>query len=351
MASARPAGSSARATSIAASSSAPSSKCAVADRQRAHLPRLDRRRQARLDQPQPVRPPTSRQRSQPSTAGASRRAICWTSGSVHSSRKASIPAASPPAGLQLGAEDDPGDPLGDSASTARRRRRAARLAAEVVVERAAGDPGGAHDLLGADPLVAALGEERGGQRRSGACESPRCARPECGAYYIHAVCMLYHTARNRIRWLAMHEDQRTRENARIELTAGRIRYREAGPGRRWSSFTAPGRRAALGRVVDALADRFRCIAPDRRWAPTTRRWSPTPTSPPRFAAISPASRGARPRGRDPRRQRHRRRISQILVTRARQRSAASSSPTATPTRTSRRGSSGRCSGWRRFRAA
>jgi len=42
--------------------------------------------------PMPYFMPMSRHRSQPSTAGASIRMICWTSGSPHASSQASVPS-------------------------------------------------------------------------------------------------------------------------------------------------------------------------------------------------------------------------------------------------------------------
>ena len=64
------AGRSSRASSIAASSRAPISRCASRlHRQRADLPRLDRRARLASIRPRPLAAPISRQRSQPRTAG------------------------------------------------------------------------------------------------------------------------------------------------------------------------------------------------------------------------------------------------------------------------------------------
>ena len=63
------------------------------------------------------------------------------------------------------------------------------LAVEVVVERPAGHPGRADDLLGADRGVAALGEQRAARRRSA---PPACSRDRSAWVLldIHTACML-----------------------------------------------------------------------------------------------------------------------------------------------------------------
>jgi hypothetical protein len=95
--------------------------------------------------------------------------------------------------VQIGAEDDPGNPL-------RRfglnpfvdRLEQARLVSELVVEGAAGNSGGAHDLLGADVLVAPLGEERAGGGDQGLTSGLRALGLSSAGFwiYIHAVCIL-----------------------------------------------------------------------------------------------------------------------------------------------------------------
>ena len=94
--------------------------------------------------PSPLAAAISRQRSQPRTAGASGRAIWRTSGFAHSSRKAPDPRPHRlQRALQLGAEDDAGDPLGHLAlELVVDGIEQPGLAAEVVVQGAAGDPGG-----------------------------------------------------------------------------------------------------------------------------------------------------------------------------------------------------------------
>ena len=103
-------GSSARATSIAASSRAPISRCASGCTGcSADLARLDRRRQARLDQAEAV----ARRRSPasgPSRAPRGRRAGRSAAAPARRTRRGTPRPrpASPPAGSsQLGAEDDP----------------------------------------------------------------------------------------------------------------------------------------------------------------------------------------------------------------------------------------------------
>ena len=140
----------------------------------------------------------------------------------------------------------------------------------------------------------------------------------------------------------------------IALPAGSVRYRDSGgdgspivfvhgylvDGRLWSG------------VVDALSDRYRCLAPD--WPLAAHQVAMNPDadlSPPGIAAIIASflealdledativgndSGGA---------------MSQVLVTRHPQRIGDSCSPTATAMRTSRPGSSRRCRRWPRCRA-
>src|SRR5262249_27088846 len=116
--------------------------------------------------------------------------------------------------LQLGAEDDAGDPLGHLAlELLVDGVEQLGLAAEVVVEGAAGDAGGADDLLGADRVVAALGKQatsgghEGRARRFGSFRlsaTSVAGPPPAGIVriirgYIHAVCMLKREAHTRIR--------------------------------------------------------------------------------------------------------------------------------------------------------
>ena len=68
----------------------------------ADLTRLDPAAERASISPSPLRAPISRQRSQPSTAGASSRTMRWTSGSSTASRNSSAPASSPPAGCPRG---------------------------------------------------------------------------------------------------------------------------------------------------------------------------------------------------------------------------------------------------------
>ena len=81
----------------------------------------------------------------------------------------------------------------------------------------------------------------------------------------------------------MTNDQRKE----IELPAGRIRYREAGPGKPVvfvHGYLVDGR--LWDGVVDRLADRFRCIAPD--WPMGAQQIAMNPDadlSPPGVAAI------------------------------------------------------------------
>ena len=115
--------------------------------------------------------PISRQAAQPSTAGPSSSTMRWTSGSLQASSQPSAPTRSPASG-SVGARGHRGarralghlglDLLED-------RREQLALVGELVVERAARDAGRAHDLLGADAGVAALGEQRpGGGHERGA---------------------------------------------------------------------------------------------------------------------------------------------------------------------------------------
>src|SRR5262249_26254154 len=116
--------------------------------------------------------------------------------------------------LQLGAEDDPRDPLGRLRLEpfVDRLQQLCLTSAEVVVEGAPGKAGGADDLLGADPVVAVFGEQpRGGgdQGAAGSGGPRRLAAPRLRALparaptptptlrsgnritmYIHTVCML-----------------------------------------------------------------------------------------------------------------------------------------------------------------
>ncbi len=172
-------------------------------RQRADLPRLDRRRQARFDQAEAVGRPRS-PASDPSRAPRVRRAGRSDAAPARRTRRGRPrrPPSSPASGeCRLGAEDDPRHPFG-------RFRlellvggfEQARLAAEVVVERAAGDPGGADDLLGADRVVAARGEEPagGGDQRGPRRLGPLRLRATLDArdlgildvlYLLHPYCM------------------------------------------------------------------------------------------------------------------------------------------------------------------
>ena len=96
----------------------------------------------------------------------------------------------------------------------------------------------------------------------------------------------------------------------IDLPAGRIRYREAGEGKPVvfvHGYLVDGR--LWDGVVDRLSDRCRCLAPD--WPIGAQQMAMKPDadlSPYGIAAtIAELPRGARPRGRDDRRQRLRRR--------------------------------------------
>ena len=108
-------------------------------------------------------------------------------------------------------------------------------------------------------------------------------------------------------------------DVKFRLPAGTIRYREAGSGPAIvfvHGYLVDGR--LWDGVVDALSDRFRCIVPDLPFGAHQVAMAPD-------ATLDPARRGddrrrlhrrARPRGRDPGRQRLRRRRSrQVLVAR------------------------------------
>ena len=104
----------------------------------------------------------------------------------------------------------------------------------MVVEGAAGDAGGADDLLGADAGVAALGEEAAGgghQRAAGRLGALGLGSP----FYIHTVCMLSYAVRIGQTYESSRRttDEPVDDHQRqeIDLTAGRIRYREAGEGK------------------------------------------------------------------------------------------------------------------------
>ncbi len=141
-----------------------------ADRQRPDLPRLDRRDQARLDQPEavgggdvaPAVPAEHGGRVVEDDPLEARLGALVEEGGdpgLHRRQRA----------VHLGVEDDVGDPLGRlRLDRFVDRLEQARLATrEVVVERPAGQPGGLDDLLRADVVVAAGGEEvatRGDQR-------------------------------------------------------------------------------------------------------------------------------------------------------------------------------------------
>src|SRR3954452_13593536 len=97
--------------------------------------------------------------------------------------------------VQIRVEDDAGDALGRfRLDPVVDRLEQARLVAVVVVEGTAGDAGRPHDLLGADVVVAALGEElprRGEQRLSGRFRAFSLSTSFPGFWtYVHAVCML-----------------------------------------------------------------------------------------------------------------------------------------------------------------
>ena len=98
----------------------------------------------------------------------------------------------------------------------------------------------------------------------------------------------------------------TSERHEIEFPAGRIRYREAGEGRPVvfvHGFLVDGR--LWDGVVDRLSDRCRCIAPDWPIAAHQVAMSPDADLSPYGVAATDRRlpRGARPRGRDYRRQR------------------------------------------------
>ena len=147
-------GSSARATSIAASSSAPIKTWASGRTGCARdRPRLDRRPQGRLDQAEAVRggdlaPAIPAQHRRPVEQDDPLRLRLGAGREEH--------LRAGPHRLQrrgrVGRQGARGDPLGQlDLDPLVDRLEELALAVEVVVEGAAGDAGGAHDLLGADP--------------------------------------------------------------------------------------------------------------------------------------------------------------------------------------------------------
>ena len=133
--------------------------------------------------PRPCSAPISRQRSQPSTAGPveeddllhlrARARVRGTSRRPARIASSGPRRSEPSAPVAIRSVELDLDLLVD-------RLEELALAVEVVVEGAAGDAGGADDLLGADAGVAALGEERPGGGDQGRRASPRSARPGCG---------------------------------------------------------------------------------------------------------------------------------------------------------------------------
>ena len=134
------------------------------DRQLADLPRLDRRRQAGFDQAEPV----GGADLAPAVPAEHRRGV--VEGDLAQLGLGALVEEGLDPGLhrldravQVGVEDDVGDPFGRlRLEPFVDRLQELGLAAEVVVERTAGDAGLAHDLLGRDSVVAPLGEEPAG---------------------------------------------------------------------------------------------------------------------------------------------------------------------------------------------
>ena len=206
--------------------------------------------------------------------------------------------------------------------TARKR---SRLSVEVVVERAAGDLGARPRSPPSRRRVAALGEQlsRGADQRGAGRGGPlRLARarfrpaPSC----MHTVCML----RSQDHTTCMSRSPTTMPNGKA---GGRTRlWASAGPSISAAGGIRPtssrrgaadrvrprpaGQREPLAQGRRAASPDFRCITLDLPLGSHTRcrcRGTPTCTGPPLAAHDRRRSRGARARGRDPRRQRHRRR--------------------------------------------
>ena len=150
-------------------------------------PRIEQRLDGQLDQAEAVARPISRQRSHPSAAGASISTIRCTSGSAQRPASRRCRRAARATGSSAPAEQAGGEPLGDlRLDLLEDRGEQVLLAGELVVERAAGHPGGPGDLVGADRGVALLGEQRtrgGDERRSG--RSPSVG---LGALAFHTPC-------------------------------------------------------------------------------------------------------------------------------------------------------------------
>ena len=138
--------------------------------------------------------PTSRHRSQPSTAGPSSSTIWRTSGSVLASSHASTPAISASSGSSLtDAGDDLDQPSGEvDLDRLEHRGEQFGLVAELVIERASCDAGGECHAFGADLGVAVLGEQgtrRGDERGPGGGSAVGLRTSDRRHVDIHAVCM------------------------------------------------------------------------------------------------------------------------------------------------------------------
>ena len=110
-------------------------------------------RAAPVTRPSPWRMPTSRHRSQPSTAGPSSRAMRRTSGSTLASSHASAPATSKVSGSSVAGVVDGVDQPGGEIDLDRLEHGGEQLGlvGELVVERAAGDAGGLGDRVRCRP--------------------------------------------------------------------------------------------------------------------------------------------------------------------------------------------------------
>ena len=144
--------------------------------------------------PKPWRIPTSRQRSQPSTAGPSSRAMRRTSGSTLASSQASAPAATHGQRIVLRQRRHDVDQALREVDLDRLEHRGEQvgLVGELVVQGAAGDAGGLGDLLGPDVGVAVLGEQLAGGGDEGGAGGGRAVglgAPGHGHLDIHAVGM------------------------------------------------------------------------------------------------------------------------------------------------------------------
>ena len=183
---ARPRRRRAREMYIAASSSAPTTRCASGSTGwRAIRPVSIAFSSDAFTRPRPYWASISRHSSQPSTLGASVIMIRWIAGSVHASRNASTAAR-----ICCHWSVSFSAAAADASASSRRevvehRAHQVLLVAEVVVERAARHAGPLDDLLGADARVPALGEQlaRRGDERARAWP-----RPVRALTFIQSVC-------------------------------------------------------------------------------------------------------------------------------------------------------------------